>query len=150
MRSLGATARSQRRDRIVELAAAHALYRARPENIPVGTGLPALGSGSKAWSTDLSDHTCFEALVLPRLDAACNPARWLTRDVNDAEDVVQDACICTLKYIGSLDGGGARAWFLTIVRHASYDWYKRNRPAEITPDDGTAIGMAADPSAVDP
>ena len=98
----------------------------------------------------MSDHTRFEELVLPHLDAAYNLARWLTRDANDAEDVVQDACVRALKYIGSLNGDSARAWFLTIVRHAFYDWCKRNRPAEIARDDGTAIDMAVDPAAVDP
>ncbi|HWZ71073.1 MAG TPA: sigma-70 family RNA polymerase sigma factor [Casimicrobiaceae bacterium] len=98
----------------------------------------------------MSDHARFEELVLPHLNAAYNLARWLTRDVNDAEDVVQDACVRALKYVGSLNGGGARAWFLTIVRHAFYDWCKRNRPAEIARDDGTAIDMAVDPAAVDP
>ena len=98
----------------------------------------------------MSDHTRFEELVLPHLDAAYNLARWLTCDANDAEDVVQDACVRALKYIGSLNAGGARAWFLTIVRHAFYDWCKRNRPAEIARDEGTAIDMAVDPRAVDP
>jgi RNA polymerase sigma-70 factor (ECF subfamily) len=107
-------------------------------------------SGRKARSKDLSDHTRFEELVLPHLNAAYNLARWLTRDVNDAEDVVQDACMRALKYIGSLNGGSARPWFLTIVRNAFYDWCKHNRPAEIARDDGTAIDMAVDPAAVDP
>jgi len=98
----------------------------------------------------LSDHTRFEELVLPHLDAAYNLARWLTRNVNDADDVVQDACVRALKYIGSLNGDSARAWFLTIVRHAFYDWCKRNRPTELARDDGTAIDMAIDPAAVDP
>ena len=98
----------------------------------------------------MSNHTRFEELVLPHLNAAYNLARWLTRDVNDAEDVVQDACVRALKYVGSLNGDGARAWFLTIVRHAFYDWCKRNRPTEIARDDGTAIDMAVDPAAVDP
>ena len=98
----------------------------------------------------LSDHTRFEELVLPHLNAAYNLARWLTRDVNDAEDVVQDACLRALKYVGSLNGDDARAWFLTIVRHAFCDWCKRNRPAEIARDDGTAIEMAVDPDALDP
>ena len=98
----------------------------------------------------MSNHTRFEELVLPHLNAAYNLARWLTRDVNDAEDVVQDACVRALKYVGSLNGSGARAWFLTIVRHAFYDWCKRNRPTEIARDDGTAIDMAVDPAAVDP
>jgi RNA polymerase sigma-70 factor, ECF subfamily len=125
-------------------------YRALAGFIPVGIRPPTSGSGRKAWSTDLSDHTRFEELVLPHLNAAYNLARWLTRDVNDAEDVVQEACVRALKYVGSLNGGGARAWFLTIVRHAFYDWCKRNRPAEIARDDGTAIDMAVDPAAVDP
>jgi len=98
----------------------------------------------------VADPNRFEALVLPHLDAAYNLARWLTRDVHDAEDVVQEACLRALKYVDSLKGEGARAWLLTIVRHAFYDWRKRNRPAEIAADDGTAIETAVDPDAVDP
>src|ERR1700745_4076440 len=107
-------------------------------------------SGRKARSAHLSDHTRFEELVLPHLNAAYNLARWLARDVNDAEDVVQDACMRALKYVGSLHGDDARAWFLTIVPHAFYDWCKRTRRAEIAWDDGTAIDSAVDPAAVDP
>ena len=87
---------------------------------------------------------------MPHLDAGYNLARWLTRNTNDAEDVVQDACVRALKYVGALHDGDARAWFLTVVRHAFYDWCKRNRPSEIVRDDGTAIELAVDPQAVDP
>ena len=89
----------------------------------------------------------FEQLVLPHLDAAYNLARWLARNSQDAEDVVQDACVRALKYLDSVRGADAKAWFLTIVRHAFYDWCKHNRPAEIARDDGTAIDMAVDPAA---
>jgi len=98
----------------------------------------------------LSERTRFEELVLPHLDAGYNLARWLTRDVDDAEDVAQEACVRALKYIGALRDGDARAWFLTIVRHAFYDWCGRNRPAEIVRDDGAALEKLADESAVDP
>jgi RNA polymerase sigma-70 factor (ECF subfamily) len=98
----------------------------------------------------LSDHARFEALVMPHLNAGYNLARWLARDAHDAEDVVQDACVRALKYIGSLNKSDARAWFLTIVRHAFYDWCQRNRPAEIAHDDGTAIETAVDTAGVDP
>ncbi len=98
----------------------------------------------------MSEHTRFEDLVLPHLDAGYNLARWLTRDVNDGEDVVQDACVRALKYVGTLRDGDARAWFLTIVRHAFYDWCGRNRPAEIARDDGTAIDLAVDHAAINP
>ena len=98
----------------------------------------------------MSDDRRFEELVLPHLNAAYNLARWLARDANDAEDVVQDACVRALKYVGSLHGSDARAWFLTIVRHAFYDWLGRNRPAEIIQDDGTALDTAVDHRAIDP
>lgn len=87
---------------------------------------------------------------MPHLGAAYNLARWLARDAHDAEDVVQDACIRAMKYIGSLNRSDARAWFLTIVRNAFYDWCERNRPAEIARDDGTALDGAVDHAAVDP
>jgi RNA polymerase sigma-70 factor, ECF subfamily len=98
----------------------------------------------------LSDPTRFDALVLPHLDAAYNLARWLTRDTHDAEDVVQDACIRALKYIGSLEGGDARGWFLKIVRNAFYDWLGRNRPAEVVNDENEAVDGAVDPYAISP
>ena len=90
------------------------------------------------------DSSRFEHVVLPHLDAAYNLARWLTRNPNDAEDVVQDACERALKYIDAFHGGEAKAWFLTIVRHAAYDWIKRNRPAEFVPDGTDVIERTAD------
>ena len=98
----------------------------------------------------MSDPTRFEELVLPHLDAGYNLARWLTRDAHDAEDVVQDACVRALRYIGSLTGGDARAWFMTIVRNAFYDWCKRNRPAQLVEADDATIEAAIDPVAIDP
>jgi RNA polymerase sigma-70 factor (ECF subfamily) len=98
----------------------------------------------------LSDHARFEKLVMPHLGAAYNLARWLARDGHDAEDIVQDACIRALKYVDSLNRSEARAWFLTIVRHAFYDWCERNRPADIAHDDGSALEAAVDHNAIDP
>lgn len=98
----------------------------------------------------MSEHTRFEELIQPHLDAGYNLARWLARNSDDAEDVVQEACVRALKYIGGLRGSDGKTWFLTIVRHAFYDWCGRNRPMEIARDDGTAVDMAVDPLAVDP
>ena len=108
------------------------------------------GLDDRSARTRMSEHRRFEDLVLPHLDAAYNLARWLARDTHDAEDVVQDACVRALKYVGSVHGGDARAWLLTIVRHAFYDWCRRNRPVEIARDDGSAIDSAVDPGATDP
>jgi RNA polymerase sigma-70 factor (ECF subfamily) len=99
---------------------------------------------------DPAGATRFEEAVLPQLDAAYNLARWLMRNPTDAEDVVQEACERALKYFAAFRGGDAKAWFLTIVRHACYDWIKRNRPTEIVPSDGQALDDVADPAAATP
>ena len=92
----------------------------------------------------MSDASRFAELCLPHLDSAYNLARWLTRDTQDAQDVVQDACVRALKYVGSLHGNDGRAWFLTIVRNAFYDWLARNRPAEVVHDENDTVDAAAD------
>ena len=92
----------------------------------------------------MPEHAEFERRVLVHLDAGYNLARWLAHDARDAEDVVQDACLRAMKYIGSLQGEDGRAWFLTIVRRAFYDWLARNRPALLLHDDESAIDALAD------
>jgi RNA polymerase sigma factor (sigma-70 family) len=73
----------------------------------------------------------FRSVVLPHLDDAFGLARWLTGSRADAEDVVQDACLRALRGIGNFSNGNARAWVLTIVRHAAYSWLHKNRPAAV-------------------
>jgi RNA polymerase sigma-70 factor (ECF subfamily) len=72
----------------------------------------------------------FERLALPHLDAAYNLALWLTKNGDDAQDVVQDAMIRAMRYIDGLRLDSARPWLLQIVRHTCYSWLKENRPAE--------------------
>src|SRR5678815_2725062 len=72
----------------------------------------------------------FEQSVLPHLDSAYNLARWLTRNDQDAEDVVQEASLRAFKYFNSFDGDNSRAWLLAIVRNTCYTWLKRNRRPE--------------------
>jgi RNA polymerase sigma-70 factor (ECF subfamily) len=54
----------------------------------------------------------FDDVVLPHLGAARRLARWLMRNEEDAEDVVQDASLRALRYFGTFTGGNGRAWFL--------------------------------------
>jgi len=93
----------------------------------------------------MSDASRFAALVLPHLDAAYNLARWLTRDPSDADDVVQDACVRALRYIGAARTGDARPWLLTIVRRAFYDWLARNRPGDMVGEEALADLAAPGP-----
>src|SRR5882724_5900216 len=77
------------------------------------------------------DQARFRSVVLPHLADAYALARWLTGDRADAEDVVQEACLRAFRGIGGFGGVNARAWLLTIVRHAAYTWLGRNRSASL-------------------
>lgn len=72
-----------------------------------------------------------DRVVLPHLDAAYNLARWLVRNAQDAEDIVQEACVRAVKFFGGYQGGDARSWFLKIVRNTCYSFLEKNRPAEL-------------------
>jgi RNA polymerase sigma factor (sigma-70 family) len=77
------------------------------------------------------DQARFASVVLPHLADAYALARWLTGDRADAEDVVQEACLRAFRGIGGFAGVNARAWLLTIVRHAAYTWLGKNRSAAL-------------------
>jgi len=78
------------------------------------------------------DLLSFEAVMLPHLDAAHNLARWLLRNEQDAQDVVQEAFLRAFKSFGGFHGSNGRAWLLTIVRNTSYTLLKKNRVADLT------------------
>jgi RNA polymerase sigma-70 factor (ECF subfamily) len=73
------------------------------------------------------------------MDAAYNLARWLTRNDQDARDVVQEAALRAYRFLDGLRGE-AKPWFLTLVRNSCMTWLKANRPSEL-------VGM--DPGAAD-
>jgi RNA polymerase sigma-70 factor (ECF subfamily) len=74
----------------------------------------------------------FETLMLPHLDAAHNLARWLLRNEQDAQDVVQEAYLRAFKSFGGFHGSNGRAWLLTIVRNTSYTFLKKNRAVDLS------------------
>jgi RNA polymerase sigma-70 factor (ECF subfamily) len=79
------------------------------------------------------------------MDAAFNLARWLTRNDQDARDVVQDSMLRAYRYFDGLRGD-ARPWLLALVRNACMTWLKANRPAELAGmDAGEAGRQLADP-----
>jgi RNA polymerase sigma-70 factor (ECF subfamily) len=74
----------------------------------------------------------FEQAVLPHLNAAYNLARWLTRNDQDAEDVVQEAYLRAFKFFDGYRGGDSGAWLLTIVRHTCYTWLQQRGATDLT------------------
>ena len=79
-----------------------------------------------------TDLALFEEAMLPHLDAAHNLARWLLRNEQDAEDVVQEAYLRAFRSFDGFRGSNGRAWLLTIVRNTSYTLLRRNRAVDIT------------------
>lgn len=73
----------------------------------------------------------FEQIVMPHLGAGYNLARWLTRNDDDAKDVVQEAYLRAVQSFDRYRGGDPRAWMLTIVRNTCYTWLRRNRATEV-------------------
>lgn len=73
----------------------------------------------------------FEQLILPHLDAAYNLARWLTHNDEDAQDMVQEACLRAYRFLPGFRGGNSRAWLLTIVRNTCYTWLHQQHTNEI-------------------
>jgi RNA polymerase sigma-70 factor (ECF subfamily) len=74
----------------------------------------------------------FEEALLPHLDAAHNLARWLLRNEQDAQDVVQEAYLRAFKSFSGFHGSNGRGWLLTIVRNTSYTLLKKNHAVDLT------------------
>lgn len=95
----------------------------------------------------------FESAVLEHLDAAHNLARWLTRNEQDAQDVVQESCMKALRAFDSFHGGDFRPWFLAIVRNASFTLLRRRKDLAIPAVERsleTGAEVAADCKTYDP
>jgi RNA polymerase sigma factor (sigma-70 family) len=74
----------------------------------------------------------FRQNIIPELDAAYNFACFLTRDVDAAQDIVQDAFLKAYRGYDGYHGGNARAWVFTIVRNCYYGWLAdRRRKARV-------------------
>jgi RNA polymerase sigma factor (sigma-70 family) len=107
-----------------------------PQQLP-GQSSPARRRGTQEGDRllDQKELTAFNEVVLPRLDAAYNLARWLTRNDQDAEDVVQEASLRAFRYWKGFSGGDCRAWLLAIVRNTYYSWLRqRSVQPELTAD----------------
>lgn len=85
--------------------------------------------------------------MLPHMHAAYNVARWLARNDQDAQDIVQEAYVRAFRFIGRFDGDDARAWLLRIVRNVFCTWYRQNRrraAGSLSLDDEDAVPEPSD------
>ncbi len=64
----------------------------------------------------------FQRDIVPQLDAAYNFARFLSRDADAAQDIVQEAFLRAYRSFDGYQGGDARAWIFAIVRNCYHNW----------------------------
>jgi RNA polymerase sigma factor (sigma-70 family) len=81
----------------------------------------------------------FDEVVLPHLGDALSLARWLTGNLADGEDVVQEAAIRAYTAIASYRDGSPKAWLLTIVRNTAFSWLRKNRPKALLVTDDISL-----------
>jgi RNA polymerase sigma factor (sigma-70 family) len=80
-------------------------------------------------------HGSFHAQIIPLLDSAYSFARFLSRDADAAQDIVQDAFMRAYRSFGGFRGGNARAWLFSIVRNCYLaSLQKRRRSARLSGD----------------
>lgn len=92
----------------------------------------------------------FDQAILPHLAAAYNLARWLTGHDQDAQDVVQEACLRAFRAFEGFYGVDGRAWFLTIVRNAAYTSLNKNKVARLMTPFDEEIHAGMEPEMRDP
>jgi RNA polymerase sigma-70 factor (ECF subfamily) len=73
----------------------------------------------------------FEQVVVPHFEAGYNLARWLLRNDQDAEDVMQDAVVRAFRFFEGFRGDNARGWLLSVVRNTAYSFLQQNRAREL-------------------
>jgi RNA polymerase sigma-70 factor, ECF subfamily len=90
-----------------------------------------MGEGRSRSETPPSRPADLEQVLVPQLPAAYDLARWLTRNHEQAEDLVQTACLRAVRFFDGYRGGSPRAWLLRIVRNAFYDGLGQARREEL-------------------
>jgi RNA polymerase sigma-70 factor (ECF subfamily) len=90
----------------------------------------------------------FERAIWPHSRAAYNFARWLVRNDQDAEDIVQESLLKALEAVHTMRGREVRPWLFAIVRNTAINFLRRKKPV-IDADMSESIDQHKD-SAPDP
>ena len=99
------------------------------DDVPLDRGLREERTGRDFFDDGKKQR--FETLALQHLDAAYNLARWLVRNDEDANDIVQDAFLRAMRAFDGFRGDNARPWLLAIVRNTAFTWLRKNRPTSV-------------------
>jgi RNA polymerase sigma factor (sigma-70 family) len=72
-------------------------------------------------------HGRFQREIVPHLDSAYNFARFLSRNADAAQDIVQETFLRAYRSFDGYQGGDARAWIFAIVRNCYHNWLLEGR-----------------------
>jgi RNA polymerase sigma-70 factor (ECF subfamily) len=113
-----------------------------------GTANSIIGPNAMAGDSDADEHDKarrFRDAALPYLDDVYTLARHLMRNVNDAEDAVQECYLRGLRHFDSYRGPAMKPWLLAILRNVCNAEFtrrsKRETPTDYA-DDETAANAA--------
>ena len=84
---------------------------------------------------------------MPHLGAAWKLARWIVRNDQDAEDVLQEAFARAFRFCDGFSGHHPRGWLLRIVRNSAYRFLEQNRMRESTAEFDETLHTEACPEA---
>jgi RNA polymerase sigma factor (sigma-70 family) len=123
------TTRSRLAQLLARLATLFAKSKAASRAILMAMAEPAAGIRSQHRAISSPDETMrrFQQTIIPHLDAAYNFARFLSRDADAAQDIVQEAYLRAYRGFGGFRDGDARAWTFTIVRNCYHAWLQEGR-----------------------
>jgi len=103
-------------------------HAARPgtrEARPVASDRADAAAGRSAHNNDRYGR--FQREIVPHLDAAYNFARFLSRNPDAAQDIVQESFLRAYRGFDGYQGGDARAWVFSIVRNCYHNWLLEGR-----------------------
>lgn len=70
----------------------------------------------------------FDQHIWPHLGPVYNFARWMVKNREDAEDIVQEALAKAYQAADSFRGTDPRTWLLAIVRNQALNFVSRRKP----------------------
>jgi RNA polymerase sigma-70 factor (ECF subfamily) len=87
----------------------------------------------------------FEQMVLEQMDRLYNLARWLVKNPDDAQDLVQETVLKALKARDQFQGGTTlTAWLYKILRNSFIDGYWRRQREPLDGGRGKSMSEPAD------
>ena len=92
-------------------------------------------------SQDKQKQEDYQKLVLTYSDEMFRYAIWLSKDVSQAEDLVQESCLRAWKSLDKLrEATSSKAWLMTIVRNEFNRQFARYRPTMVDVEMETITG----------